>query len=361
MKQNKLPEEFRSNVPTGKDSLETAEKLYTYVQNNFTWNEKHGLLPDKTWKDFMVEKAGNGAAINLLLVNMLQDAGITASAVVISTKHHGKVSENFPFLSQFNHVLVYVKIKESTYLLDAAGNSLAFGVLPVKDLNLKGMVLSEEKTEWVTIKDHANSDTFISNFIDLSKGIYISEGNWSGFSGLEAARKIRDKKYSSALLSTNNALLPDSTYIEDSLSRNNLLKSKLYFSEQDWEGFTAPKVYYQLVMPEDLQENPLKEETRMLPLDFGYSSRNFYNFQLLLPEGYQLDEQPESIILKTPDNQALFSYQAMSNGKELGIHIRLEIKDSFFSPGQYHHLRKFFDKAINHCQQPIVLTRTLQN
>lgn len=360
LKQNKLPDELTSKIPAGRESLATAKELYAYVQQHFSWNEKHGLVPDKSWKEFLNEKAGNGAAINLLLVNLLQKAGIDASAVAISTKHHGKVSENFPFVSQFNHVIAMVKIKEDTYLVDAAGNSLPFGILPVKDLNLKGLILSEEKTEWVEIKDQSNSSTFISNFIDLSSGLYVSEGMWSGFNGLEAAREIRKEKYSPFLLTTNNSLLPDSTQIVDSLSVSNTLKCKLYFSEKDWKGFTAPRVYYQLSMPEDLQESPLKGKNRTLPLDFGYSFRNYYNYQLLLPEGYQLEEQPESLLLRTPDNQAIFSYQAIPNGKELNIQIRMEIRNNFFSVHQYHYLREFFDKAVNHCQQAIVLSRTDQ-
>ena len=166
--------EILAQIPVSNDRRKYAEEIYGFVQNRFSWNEFYGLLPDKDVKTLIKEKNGNGAAINLLLVNLLKAAGFEARAALLSTKGHGRVNPSLPILSQFNHLTAWVKTGGKEYILDAAGNPMAFGILPVQDLNERALILSKskEEPEWTEIKDLSKSYTFITNKTDISEGMH---------------------------------------------------------------------------------------------------------------------------------------------------------------------------------------------
>lgn len=360
LKKNSSIEELISPIIEGeKENLALVKKLYQYVQNTYYWNEKYGLMPDRQLKDFMEHKSANGAAINLFLMNLLQNAGLEVFPALLSTKSHGRVNPNHSILSKFNHLVCVVKLQDKQLILDAAGNPLPAGMLPKEDLNEKALILlSEQSTDWHQIKDNANTTTLINYFIDLPKGIHHFSCRWKGYDAIATANKFADKNFISILSSPDFTLNTDSLTLKNALREKNMLEARGYLSEDTPPSYTAETVYYLPAVPDFLKEHPFLAEERNLPVDFGYTSTKHLRYSIVLPEGFTLEEKPKSILLKTPKEQAFFSYQSgLSNGI-LTISIRLEIKETLFTVEQYPHLRELFSQIISHCQQPLVLVRS---
>ena len=358
LRRDKKLEEIIQLVAKNKtDSLILAKELYYYVQNNFTWNNSRGLLPDKERKDLLQEKEGNGTAINLMLVSLLQKAGINAYPAFISTKSHGRPNTKFPMLNQFNHGIGLATIGGQQYLFDAAGNALPFGVLPEEDLNETALLLSREKVKWVDLKDNTKTSTIIGYKADLNQSTHYFEGKWTGFDALEAAPIIQEKSYADLFNSQNSHLVSDSAIVKEEISTKNSLYTKLYFTDKKAVNKQVDRIYYSLPSPDFLNSNPFKKEERNLPVDFGFSSVKTISCNIILPEGFRLEEKPEDILLVTPGDKAYFTYRsAISNGM-LSIFVQLEIKEPLVSVSEYPHLREFFNRFISHYQQPLVLSR----
>ncbi|MCB0452616.1 MAG: DUF3857 domain-containing protein, partial [Aequorivita sp.] len=125
--------------------LEKAKAIYYYIQDQMTWNGKYRILSDVRVKEAFERKSGNSSEINLALVNALEAAGIDAKIMLISTRDFTPPTMQYPVISPFIYALVYLKIGEETYLLDAADKYTPFGVLPFRDLCSQGRVMDFKK------------------------------------------------------------------------------------------------------------------------------------------------------------------------------------------------------------------------
>ena len=359
LKRNKDVDELLTPLIKGEtDQGRQLEKIYSYVQETYSWNAHYGLIPDRQLKDFLQEKKANGAAINLLLLSLLQKAGFDAYPALLSTKSHGKVNPNHSMLDQFNHTICIVKFQNKQIALDAAGTSLPPGILPEEDLNHTALMLSEESTDWHTIKDEAKSSTLISYSGDLPGGTHKFEYRWMGYDAERAAKELQGNGLPALFSFLDFSFQTDSVNMQKALRGENSLTATFYLSEKEPADYSADRIYYSPAVPQFLKENPFIAEERNFPVDFGHTSKKYLSYNIALPEGFQLEEKPESILLKTPDNQASFTYQAGILNGNLAISVLLEIKDPFFTLNQYPNLREFYSQVINHCQKPLVLVRT---
>ena len=103
---------------------------YIYTDNGIT----------NTWET----KTGNVADINLLLINILNDAGVKATPILFSTREHGLVTPHYPFINQFNMVMAFVAIKDKTFVLDATNKMINYKLVPEKIVNTNGFIVEGE-------------------------------------------------------------------------------------------------------------------------------------------------------------------------------------------------------------------------
>jgi len=141
-----------------KSEGEKARMIDQFVKSNFNWNGYNDIFSSKKVKEFLISKTGNCADINLFLTGMLNAAGIKAYPVILSTRSHGKIKLDYPFLSYFNYVVVLAKIDNIMVLLDATEPLCKFSVIPTRCLNEEGLVIQKDKIDWVNIKNASVSN-----------------------------------------------------------------------------------------------------------------------------------------------------------------------------------------------------------
>jgi hypothetical protein len=123
--------------------------IYKYVQDNMQWNEYMGIWAldgvKAAWKD----KKGTVGEINLILVNLLKDAGLDAHPVLVSTHDNGVVNTGdagtyeYPGFYQFDKVMAYVKIGDKTYVMDATEKETPVHLIPPDVLMTEGLVIEK--------------------------------------------------------------------------------------------------------------------------------------------------------------------------------------------------------------------------
>src|SRR5690554_6591144 len=63
----------------GMDPQQQLEAVYDHVISNFTWNGRSGdYIPERSLTEVLATKTGTAAELNVLLLALLADAGITA-------------------------------------------------------------------------------------------------------------------------------------------------------------------------------------------------------------------------------------------------------------------------------------------
>lgn len=125
--------------------------IYAYVVRNFRWNGEFSMYASQKFDDFLRRNEGSSAEINLLLVNMLQSAGIKASPLVLKTNDLGAPEMMYPIRHQFNHVIAVAEIEGTQMLLDATSGTTDVRMLNKKDIGTMGWIVRETDPGWIDI------------------------------------------------------------------------------------------------------------------------------------------------------------------------------------------------------------------
>ena len=76
--------------------LKKMKIIHKYVRDNMEWNERESIWALEGVKSAWKNKKGTSGEINLVLINLLKDAGLTVRPVLVSTRDNGMVNTAMP-------------------------------------------------------------------------------------------------------------------------------------------------------------------------------------------------------------------------------------------------------------------------
>ncbi len=141
-KTNYYGEELENRLQGINDEKIKIYSILNFIKQKVKWNGNTGVQCEEGVKQAFKKGSGNSADINLMLVALLKKAGIVSHPVLISTRDHG--IPLFPSLDGYNYVIAAAKIGDIYCLMDATEPYSTPDVLPVRDLNWYGRMLSED-------------------------------------------------------------------------------------------------------------------------------------------------------------------------------------------------------------------------
>ncbi len=340
-------------------------RIYDYVRTTMTWNGERGIYTgedlDKAWR----ARRGGGPEIALMLTAMLRAAGLEAHPVLISTRENGRVFDLYSMLSQFNHVLAYVKAGLKDYLLDATDSFRPYNMLPVAALNQTGWLVEKKKSHWVNITNPGSYHNQTEVFAELAPEGKIT-GNFQsrdgGYSGLFDRRALRDGKKDEdyirdGWLGDFTGALLDSFKIIQRDSLETPLLTQAYFSSSDYTQVAGDNIYFNPMFFGRTESNPLKNPRRTFPVDYAYGRKLIYSLNLKVPEGYAVQDLPKNIAIDVPGEGAQFRRTALVEGNMLKVNSQMQIRKTRFPPQDYKALRDFYDRLVAAQAEQVVLKR----
>jgi hypothetical protein len=117
-------------------------------------------------------------------------------------------------------------------------------------------------------------------------------------------------------------------------------------------------IYVDPVLVEKWKENPLKNDVRKFPVDFNYPVHTKYMMNLNIPEGYLVEEIPESIKIALPDKSATYLFMANVIGNIIQLVNQFDINKSMYTPEEYKGLREFWAMVVSKNNEQIVLKKS---
>lgn len=117
------------------------------------------------------------------------------------------------------------------------------------------------------------------------------------------------------------------------------------------------KIYLQPMVVGAEKENPFKLEKREYPIDFGCPIEEAYSYQIELPEGYSIEELPESVVFALPERAGSFRYMVNSMGTQLNIMSILKIEKPMFVGDEYLYIKQFYDLIVAKQAEQVVLKK----
>ncbi len=140
------------SILRGKSSHEDKMiAIYDFVSKSMSWNKQYTVYVDKGLAEPFNKREGTSSEINMIMIYLLKRAGLDAYPVLLRTNDLGMPETVYPVHNQFNHVIALVKIEGDTYLLDAIDPDKPYNILPEKDLNTRGWIVSKDDYGWVNL------------------------------------------------------------------------------------------------------------------------------------------------------------------------------------------------------------------
>lgn len=346
-----------------KDSYKIMEILYNYVKRNVEWNEYTDVIPDHIFKKVLDEKKGSSSEINLLLVTLLQKAGLSAFPVALSTRNYGAVRAFVPKLNQFNDLICAVEFSDKRILLDATDRFLPMKSLPLRCLNDVGLLIDKKEPQWIPIQS-ARSRLAVTTHVSIDetgelKGDLKIERD--GIAASLSRSSIKDKgeaDYVKDLFSGKSWKVDKSTFANVDVGEKSLQESHM-ISISDHVQDAGDRIYFNPLVYGIQEENPFKSERREYPVDFGSTFEDIIISKIEIPASYELEELPQSKAYALPGGAGRFFYSVSNMGSTVAITCQLIINKSKFEPTEYSILREFYTQVVAKQSEQLVLKRKL--
>jgi hypothetical protein len=309
---------------------------------------------------------GTSADVNLLLIAALRDASIPAQPVLLSTRHHGRINQNFPLVEKFNYVIALVPLADGKDLLvDATEPLLPCGMLPERCLSQTGRLITKKVADsrWVELNPGQRHVRYqqVQLALDaqggLSGKVHDEFGGYAGADERDELLSLGDKKYQAQLLSRHeNWLLPRFAISQrDAVDKALLVE---YEFTQPTTTTTADGSMYLSPLREFTNgQNPFQHEGRTYPVDFGMLQEQTLMVSLSLPAGYELAELPKPAVVDLPNGGGRYLYSATGSGSTVQLNSRLTLRKTTYTATEYGQLREFYRLMLEKQAEKLIIRK----
>ena len=336
-------------------------KVYDFVKERMTWDKKYSIYTDKGVKKAYIEKIGNVAEINFILIAILRELGFEANPILVSTRN--RPINLFPSKSAFNYVVCGVEKLDKLIFLDATDKYGLVDILPTRALNYLGRIIrktgsnaeislkpSKPSLYQVTIQSQIENNAivglinesltgnnrlnFTSNYGEMTTDMYLDEIE-------KRTPSLEISRYSNNLKDKN----------ENAMIENFDFNYKSDIEQIENKIYVKPLLFYALA------ENPFKEESRLFPIDFIYPRNEYYNILFKIPDGYEVDFLPKQMKLATEGREFEFSFLYTKNDNQIQFYITFNINQTLFPSDYYDVIKPVFNDVFLKMNEKIILKK----
>lgn len=356
-------EEDLRRILQGLESQEDKMKaIFNFVKNKMNWNDGYGIYADKGVKKAYIDRTGNVAEINFILIAMLNSAAITANPVLVSTIENGIAA--FPNITAFNYVIAAAEINGKRYLLDASNKFTEPNILPINTLNWNGRL----------IKNDGNSESISMVPASPSKINIIVIATIGKDGKITGKARIQKNDYDAFVFRKHYAGMNRDSYLEKLENEYDGIQIKNYVSENEdqldkpmLETFEfnsdshtetiGDNLYISPMLFFSMGHNPFTQEERKLPIYFGYPAQKKMQLSFDIPDGYVIASMPKPLSLSTGENVGNFKYNIQALQNKIQITVTFDISEMLVSSAFYPILKEFYKKMIDKQAEKIILKK----
>jgi hypothetical protein len=359
-----LRKEMRSIVEDTLTDADKAKTLFYYVRDHFSSMGRSVFSGDGlSLKDIFKARKGTVAEINLLLTALLREAGITADAVILSTRDNGWINATYPVTERFNYVIVRSRIGGKDYFLDATSPRLGFGRLPLECYNGYARVISERADSAILIPDSLMESRVTTAFIYSNDAGDSLLGKYADLKGNYTSDNIRtevvengEKNYFDDIRKSYPFDVRLTGMQIDSLASYDNPVTIRY--TVGWAMTGDDRLYFNPMLSVGLKENPFAEVSRQCPVEMPFAVNTLYVLQMEIPSGYVIEDLPKPMRVRLNEGDGSYEYGFAANGQILQFRSRLILKKTFFQPEEYQSLRDFYAMVVKKQSEVVVLKKT---
>ncbi|THU38069.1 DUF3857 domain-containing protein [Niastella caeni] len=339
--------------------------IHEYVRKNMEWNGLSNIWALNGVKTAWKDKKGTSGEINLILVNLLKDAGLKAHALLVSTRAHGAVTSAIADVKQFDKVLAYVEIGDKPYVLDATEKITPSHLIPLDVMYSEGLVIEKPETfEWGW-KSLWNDKTLLKNVVVMQAAINeegIMNGRVSLFSydydrvqRIEDAKKEKSKYIEKYFKADNQGATIDSLVLENLDADSMPLIQKAQFKMP--VNSSGEYKYFSTNLFTRLEKNPFVADNRFSDVFFGVNQSYSIVANITIPEGYAFETLPKNMRIIMPDTSISITRRLVAENNQLAVRMTLEFKKPFFTVQEYADFKEFYKQLFAVLSEQIAIKK----
>lgn len=340
---------------------EKISAIYTLLKSKVIWNEKYALYGQST-RQILKDGTGSNADINFLFISMLKDAGIDAYPIVMSRRDQPMIPYSHPSLQKLSTFIVGIADTDSTLVyLDASVRDGYINVLPPLLMTNRARLLKPQQSQWINLQNIYKNFTRSTIQATISPDGKLTGKRMTSYSGQSTADLRKEFRMSKDSLD----------FIQKICNRENIeIKSytatKLHcFSPTIQETMEFEKqvtvndsyIYVNPLVFLHISESPFKQSERRLPVEFAYPELLNIGINLTIPEGYVIDELPESNKIVTSDGKMSALYYIVQKGRQVNIRYTFSLSQLLYTPDSYSELKTFWEQLAKKNNAMMVLKK----
>jgi hypothetical protein len=363
--------QIKRNIPHTKsldDSLKLVNGDYNkmvlihdYVRRNMNWNGKESIYSIDGIKSAWDKKTGSNGELNLILINLLRDAGLKAYPLLVSTKDNGMVNTLYPFLNQFNNTMTCVFIGDKRYVLNAADKYNPAYLVPYDVLDNEAFLVDDVKGGWITLTGEKNTWRNVVSYLGEITEDGLLKGNATVYS-FDYCKNPRVKKWQEDKESfkdyfTGNygGIKLENMEVMNADKDSVALQQKVNFSIP--VNSSGEYSYFAVNLFQDLDKNPFLADRRLTDVDFNFPQDYTLTGKIFIPEGYEFDALPKNLMMIIPDSSIVLRRIFQPSDGSVDFRIKLDFKKSSYLATYYSELQEFYKKLITTLNEQVVIKK----
>ncbi len=363
--------QLRKNIPhtasldeslkTVKDDYKKMALIHDFVKRNMNWNGAEGIYTDNGIKSAWDKKSGSNSEINLILINLLKDAGLEAYPLLVSTRDNGQVNTFYPFLHQFNNTLACVFIGDKKYILNGADKYNPSWLIPYDVINNDAFIVDMQKGGWIYLEDE--KDIFrnvVSIFSEITpEGTMTGEASITSF-GYSKNPKVKQWKEDKSSFKDNFSKAFTGMKIEN-IEVNNEdvdtmpLEQKVKFSLP--LSSSGDYKYFTVNLFQGLEKNPFIADERYTDIDFGYNQSYTLVGKIYIPDGYEFEELPKNIKMIMPDTSIVLKRMMQTDENSVDLRVTVDFVKPYYAAADYPEFQEFYKKLFDVLNEQLVIKK----
>lgn len=351
---------------SGETQTEKAKKAYYFLRDNFVIKGEDWIYPQQNLPQLLKSKIGSPGEMNLALMGLLKSMGISCDPILIGSKGNGR-SElvPFPFMNQFDEILLYAELDGKGHYLDLADPIAPFGYVDLDKHVKGGLLLQKDKSALIPLDFKHNSNLVVLTEITMDENsnlilnTSLRNYNYKGLQVAHYAKSLTDqKKPLSDLFRVEEGIVLEVLSSEDQLQEKNY--HNINFQRQIDGAGDENLIAFSPLDFSTYSKNPFTQEYRVFPVDFGYAFSETYSAMVVIPAGYEVDDYPASENLTIPSNAVTFMYDTQEMDNILKITAKVSVRSPLIGPEQYGDLKFFMESVASKLSAPVVLKKIIK-
>ncbi len=347
------------------DTLPTVERkvvaIYGLLKSRVKWNGKYALTGNN-FRQVLKDGTGDNADINFILMSMLKDAGISSYPVVMSRRDERALPYSHPSIDRLSTFVVGVLENETTLMfIDASVEHGYVNVLPPLLMTSRARLMMPGNCQWINLQQLGSH--MLSRTIQASLS---AEGAIEGlvstyYYGIEAADK-REGYFAAKDSADYVKAIEDENSINiteyNSFSMKDftpVVRDVLKFTKST--DVNGDYIYVNPMLFAHVEASPFVNEKRDLPVEFPNQTQYTVKVVLDIPEGYVVEDKPESCNIKMSDGGLSLLYNIVHQGNKLMLKYSFNLGNMMYLPSDYQELKWFWDLVAEKNNAMLVLKK----